>query len=66
MRIVTLQCSRINILRLHYGIDSMVGILATGSITYHKQDNIVNLMAIQPFALLGYSLYGIEYPVGNT
>ena len=58
MKIITLQASLVYNHSLYYGIDFMVGILATGSIAYHKQDNIVNLRVIQPFALLGYLICG--------
>ena len=41
MKIITLQCNKVNIPTLDYGLDFMVSRLATSGITYYKQDNIV-------------------------
>ena len=55
MKIITLQASLVYNHSLYYGIDFMVGILATGSITYYKMNSTV-----KPFSLMGLSFYGIE------
>ena len=60
MKIITLQASLVYNLMLYCGLDFMVSRLATGSITYYKQDNIANTGVIYPTTLLGYPKYGKE------